>query len=487
MTSRLLSKSKYLNGLQCPKLLWLLFHEPEKIPEPDAATQYIFDQGHLVGDLVKKLFPDGINVPEEDFINNIKQTRELLQQRKTLFEAGILSGNIYARADILNPVNEDEWDIIEVKSSTSVKDVHLHDASFQRFCYQQSGFALRKCYLMYINTEYVKDGEIEPKYLFNIEDITEQVNDVSTGILDRIETMLEIITTDTCPDITIGKHCNDPYDCHLEECWGFLPEDNVFHLYRGRQKSFDLLEEGILSIKDIPNSFKLTNVQRLQKDCVQSGEPYTDREGIKRFLNTLRYPLYYLDFETFNPAVPVFNGTRPYQVIPFQFSLHTVIEPKSEQKHFSFLAEGIKDPRPRLLSELRKTLGNEGSIIVYNQAFEKGVLKELSKAFPEYSNWVESVCSRIVDLLSPFRSFYYYHPLQKGSASLKAVLPALTRKSYEGMDIYNGEDASIAFQTVTYGDVSEEVRSKVREELQKYCGLDTEGMIWIVDKLREIK
>lgn len=487
MTSRLLSKSKYLNGLQCPKLLWLLFHEPKRIPKPDAATQYIFDQGHMVGELAKKLFPDGINIPEEDFIDNIRQTRKLLQQHKPLFEAGISVGNIYARVDILNPIDEHEWDIFEVKSSTSVKDVHLHDASFQRFCCLQYGLAIRKCYLVHINNEYVKHGEVEPKQLFRIEDITEQVDTLTNGLLDRIEAMLEVISTNACPDIAIGKHCSNPYDCHLEDCWAFLPKNSVFDLYRGGQKCFDLLGDGILSINDIPDSFKLTGIQKLQKECVLSSKPHVDKEEIKRFLSTLHYPLYYLDFETFSPAVPMFDGTRPYQTIPFQFSIHITTSENTELEHFSFLAEGTEDPRPKLLSELCKVLGNEGSIVVYNQAFEKGVLKELGNAFPEYAVWVENVCNRIVDLLSPFRSFHYYHPLQKGSASLKAVLPALTGKSYEGMDIDNGEVASIAFQAVTYGDVSDEVRNKVREDLKKYCGLDTEGMIWIVDKLREIE
>ena len=487
MALKLLSKSKYLNGLQCPKLLWTLFREPEKIPAPDTATQYIFDQGHMVGELAKKLFPDGIGIPEEGFIDNIKQTRKLLQQHKPLFEAGISVGNIYARVDILNPVDEHEWDIFEVKSSTSVKDVHLHDAAFQKFCCLQYGLAIRKCFLVHINNEYVKHGEIEPKQLFRIEDITEQVEELSNGILDRIEDMFKVVSANTCPDIAIGKHCHNPYDCHLEECWGFLPENNVFQLYRGGQKCFDLLEEGILSMQDIPDNFKLTGIQKLQKECVRSGKPYVDKEGITRFLSTLHYPLYYLDFETFSPAVPMFDGTRPYQTIPFQFSVHLVMNGNTEPEHFSFLAEGTEDPRSKLLVELKKVLGNEGSIVVYNQAFEKGVLKELGNAFPDYSGWVEGVYDRLVDLLSPFRSFHYYHPLQKGSASLKAVLPSLTGKSYEGMGIDNGEDASIAFQAVTYNDVPEEVRNQIREDLEKYCSLDTEGMIWIVDKLKEIQ
>jgi len=483
---KMLSKSRYLNGLQCPKLLWIASNDPGKIPEPDATTQHIFDQGHLVGELAKKLFSGGIDVPTEDFLANITMTKDFLQQRRPLFEAGILSGKIYSRADILNPVNEDKWDIIEVKSSTSIKGVNIEDVSFQKFCYEQSGLRIRKGFLMYINNEYVKSGDIDPEQLFSMEDISAQVEEASSGIQDRIDTMFDIISAEQCPDIAISKHCNSPYDCPLQEmCWDFLPENSVFNLYRGGKKSLELFENGVLAIGEIPADYNLSSIQQIQRECEISGKPYIDREGIGRFLSTLEFPLYYLDFETFSPVVPLFDGTRPYQRIPFQFSLHVVEQEGDKPRHYSFLAGGIDDPRPKLLSELNGMLGDQGSIVVYNQAFEKGVLKELAQAFPDYSSWVENVSERIVDLLVPFRGFYYYHPAQKGSTSIKIVLPVLTGKSYEEMEISGGEEASLAFLEATYGDVPEEVRTKIRGDLEKYCGLDTEGMVWIVECLRQ--
>lgn len=487
MESRILSKSKYLSGLQCPKYLWILFHEPDKIPQPDAGTQHRFDQGHLVGELAKRLFPRGMDISAEDFIGNIEQTKGLLLQRSPLFEAGILAGNIYCRADVLNPVGKDGWDIIEVKSSTSVKEEHLDDVAFQRFCCQKSGLNIRRCSLTHINNQYVKDGEIDPEQLLATEDITAKVEEVSPGLQDRIDAMFQVISAEACPDITIGRQCSAPYDCPLKEiCWGFLPENSVFDLYRGGKMSFDLFRRGVFSIEDIPDDFGLSGKQQTQKRCEVSGEPYVYREGIGAFLKTLQYPLCYLDFETFNPAVPMFDGTRPYQKIPFQFSLHVVMDDKSEPEHFSFLAEGIEDPRRLLLSELTRVLGDVGSIVVYNKSFEEGILRELGDAFSEHMVWVESVCARMVDLLAPFRDFHYYHPAQRGSASLKNVLPPLTGRSYEGLDIANGEDASLAFLEATYGDVSEEARNKIREDLLKYCGLDTEGMALIVDRLKEL-
>ncbi|MBL7119224.1 MAG: DUF2779 domain-containing protein [Dehalococcoidia bacterium] len=412
MPPRPLSKSKYLNGLQCSKLLWLLFHEPEKIPEPDAATQYIFDQGHIAGGLAKGLYPRGIDIPEDNFMDNVKQTRELLKQRRTLFEPGILVRNLYARVDILEPVGEDEWDIIEVKSSTKVKDVNIHDAAFQRFCCQQAGLEIRKCFLAHINNQYVRHGEIDPEQFFTVVDITDDVANVSGNVPDRVNDMFETIAASRCPDIGIGKHCSDPYECALSECWDFLPEHNVLQLYYGGQKGFGLLHDGVLTINEIPDDFKLSDKQQVQKQCVISGQPHIDKMGIQDFLSTLQYPLCYLDFETFNPGVPMFDGTRPYQQVPFQFSLHVVQKPGDAPGHHSYLMKDTQDPRPTLIHALKALIGAKGSVVVYNQGFEQSIFQEMAAAFPEYSGWCEDIIGRMVDLLAPFRGFHYYNPVQ---------------------------------------------------------------------------
>jgi len=486
MASQLLSKTKYINGLQCPKLLWIQTNEPERIPETDTVTQYIFDQGHLVGEYAKKLFPGGIDVPQDDFMGNINETKKLLKERKLLFEAGILAGEIYSRVDILNPAGEDEWDVMEVKSSTSVKDVHIDDVSFQKYCIERFGLKIRKYFLVLINSGYVKNGEIDPQGLFNIHDITDQVMARSEGIENRIEAMLETVISAVCPEVSIGKHCHEPYECPLTECWEFLPENSIFDLRGGKTKQFSFYEQGILSIKDIPDHIILSRQQQIQKECVITGNAHFEKEEIRQFLDKLIYPLYYLDFETIGPAVPIYDGTGPYKDIPLQFSLHIIEKEESEPVHYSFLADGKEDPRPQLLSELKGLLGSEGSIIAYNSGFEQGVLREAVKAFPEYTDWFESIRLRIVDLLAPFSKFHYYHASQKDMASLKKVLPAVTGKSYEDMGIGAGMDASIAYERITYGNATEEEISQIREDLEKYCALDTEGMIWIVDRLKEL-
>jgi hypothetical protein len=484
---QLLSKSKYLTGLQCPKYLWIQIHEPERIPEADAITQYIFDQGHLVGEYAKKLFPGGIDMPRDDFMENIATTKKLLAERGPLFEAGILSGRLYCRVDILNPVNEDEWEIIEIKSGTSVKEVYIDDVSFQKFCCEKAELEIRSCKLGFIDRQYVKNGEIDPEQLFTLEDISAQVEEISQGIEERVANLLEVISNKTCPEAAIGQHCLAPYECPLRvECWRFLPENSVFDLRGGKTSQFALYEQGILSIKDIPDDIPLTRQQKIQKECVMTGNVHVEKEEIRQFLDKLKYPLYYLDFETFGPAIPLYDGTGPYQDIPFQFSLHVVENDASEPVHHSFLAEGIEDPRPQILRELQRLLGSEGSIIAYNAGFEEGVMRESVDAFPEYTDWLAGILPRMVDLLYPFTNFHYYNASQKDTASLKKVLPAVTGKGYEEMGIGAGMHASIAFARIACGSATEEEIARVRADLVKYCKLDTEGMTWIIDKLRDV-
>lgn len=487
MPSQLLTKSKYISGTQCPKLLWTEINAPESIPEVDTVTQYLFDQGHMVGEMAKRLFTDGIDVQSDDFIENISETKKCLQKRKPLFEAGILSGKIYSRVDILNPVNEDEWDIIEIKSSTSVKDVHIDDVSFQKHCCEKAGLKIRTCKLGFINNQYVKNGEIEPKELFILEDISTQVEEISESIEERVFNLLEVISSKTCPEVTIGQHCLEPYECSLRaECWAFLPENSIFELRGGKTKQFSLYEQGIMSIKDIPDDIPLSRQQQIQKECVITGAAHVEKEEIRLFLDSLKYPLCYLDFETIGPAIPIYDGTKPYQTIPFQFSLHVVENDGSEPVHHSFLAEEPEDPRLQILHELKRLLGSEGSIIAYNAGFEEGVLRELAEAFPEYTDWLQGIVTRMVDLLRPFSNFHYYHASQKDTASLKKVLPAITGRGYEEMGIGAGMDASIAYERIAYGSATEEEIARVRADLIEYCKLDTEGMIWVVDQLKRL-
>ncbi|MFA5174568.1 MAG: DUF2779 domain-containing protein [Candidatus Pacearchaeota archaeon] len=503
---KLLSKSKYLIGLQCPRYLWTTIHEPEKIPETDEATQNKFEQGYLVGELAKKWFTEGIDIETKDFIKNINESLELLKKRKPLFEAGIIVkldwGDIYSRADILNPVGKDEWDIIEVKSGTRVKPENICDVGFQKCVYEKSGLKIRKCFLMHVNNEYVKNGTINPKEILKTQDITNEVNEEIKGIEDRIKNLFRIINAKKCPNLSIGQHCKNPYDCPISECWDFLPSENVFELYYGGKKCFELFEKDIQSLKDIPDQFKLSRKQQqIQIECAREGKIYLDKANIKSFLKKLKYPLYYLDFETISTAVPIFDGSHPYQQIPFQYSLHIVEKENGKPKHISFLAKGDKDPRREFLKSLIENLGDNGNILVYNESFEKSVLEKLSSLFPKEKKDIEDIKKRIIDLLEPFKEFDYYNPKQKGSASIKKVLPALVEKlpkgmkGYTEMEIGKGDEASLAFLKIALGEhddyidwdkVSEEEQRKIRKHLEEYCKLDTYAEVLILDRLREL-
>jgi len=487
--SPFLSKTKYLDGLKCHKLLWYEYNRKEDLPEVDAATQAKFDQGKVVGELAHTLFPGGILL-QRDYMpdKQAEKSLEAAKLRKALFEAGLVYKQGYALADILNPVEKGAWDLIEVKSASSVKDEYYNDVAFQKYIYEGAGLKIRKCYLMYVNNQYVRKGEIDPKKLFATEDVTKRCDELIPEIEQNISDMLEIIGKDDIPQVKVGSHCDSPYSCSLEDiCWDFLPpKDNIFCLYSGTKKAYELMERGILRITDIKEGVKLSDKQSIQVVCHKNGAPHIDKKGIEDFLKTLKYPLYFLDFETINPAIPAYDNSRPFEAIPFQYSLYIVKDRDAKAERHSYLAPGDKDPRPEILRQLKELLGNSGSVIAYNATFEKTVLRHASEAYPEYQDWVAELEERIVDLLVPFRGFLYYHPDQAGSASLKNVLPVITKSNYDNMEITDGGIASIEYYRVTFGkNVDEKERQRVHAALEKYCDMDTKGMIDILEALRK--
>jgi len=524
-----ISKSKYVAGLQCRKYLWYLINKPEDIPPFDEVTQFRFQQGHDVGKLAKSLFPGGIEIEHGiDIEAEIARARELTglavspdvspgttdpTNRHTLFEPAFIYKNAFARADILEPSGTNTWNIIEVKSASSVKDINKHDISFQKYCYEGTGLKIDKCFLMYLNKDFVKDGPMDPHRFFAIDDVTTEAEILQEGVEGNINIMLEAINNAVCPEISIGKSCFNPYDCPLKQiCWGSLPKNNVFELYKGRDLACYFYQNGIIEISEINETSMLSSIQLIQHRAVREKCEFIDRGRIELFLKKLKYPLYFMDFETFATAIPLFDGLKPYQNIPFQFSCHIMQSPGAKPESLYFLAEDDgADPRVGFLKNLKKALGygdkygNDkfgrsavmdaaaastapaGSIIVYYESFEKNILKELGRLFPEHIWWIEEAIKRIVDLYEPFGKFYYYSSEQKGSASLKKVLPSLTGISYDDMEIKNGQEASIRYLNITFlkGEKKPDKAhiEKIRKDLLDYCGLDTEGMIFILKEL----
>jgi hypothetical protein len=486
MKSPLISKSSYMAGRQCPRLLWYKVNQPDVFPPADPATQAIFDQGAQVGALAKQLFPKGLEIGagiiKRDAVDEL--SRAAVSRRLPLYEAGFIAGCAYARADVLVPVGRNQWDIVEVKSTTKAKEIHVSDLALQRHVYEGVGLGIRRCFVMHLNSEYVRRGEIDPHKLFAKTDVTGDVDDVVGDVGSELKKMVRVIGQQLAPNMEIGPHCSEPYECPLRAtCWKAVPKHSVFTLTHVGQKAFDWFHDGITRLQDLPRDIPVNAKQEIQLRAVCSRRAQVDSDALREFLDGLEYPLHFLDFETINPAIPVWDITSPYQQVPFQFSLHIVDSPGGRPVHHAFLAEGTADPRPEILARLKRHLGQRGSISAYNASFEKNALRACTEAYPAFAAWWAKAESRVVDLLQPFRSFHYYHPDQCGSASLKAVLPALTGKGYAEMEIADGATASQEFLRITFGEASAAEHRKVRAALEKYCALDTEGMVWIVKAL----
>ncbi len=481
-----ISKSKYLNGMQCPKLLWTQINARDLIPTPSPSQQHIFDTGHQVGDLAKLLYPTGIEVPMDyaDLAATHRDTAALMGRpaadRVPIFEASFLVDGRYCRVDVLVPVPDgsDQWDLIEVKSSTRVKDINVNDVAFQRDALTRAGVNLRDLYLMHVNTGYVRGDEFDVQQFFHLEDVTTRAISLLEYIPRAVEKMLGIITGPD-PDTPIGKRCTTPFICPLiSRCWAVLPENNVTDFYYSGARAFQWLDEGLFNLVDVPDE-RLGHQQKIQKQTIISGKAHANPEKLRGWLDELSYPLYHLDFETMNPAVPPFAGLRPYQRTPFQFSLHVQDAPGTEPRQVEFLARAAGDQRPALVSALH-AIGAEGSIIAWSMGFEKGVLSDLAELYPAEAEWLSEAAERMVDLMVPFRSFWYHDPAQKGSCSLKAVLPALTSLGYDDLAVADGNHAAHAYAEAVYGDGAATDKEQVFAQLLAYCRTDTLAMVEIL-------
>jgi len=479
----LITKTNYMAGLQCAKFVWHRVHKPGELVAQGSDGPPVLAIGQDVGILAQSLFPDGITVDSSLPIRErISATARAIASKKPIYEAAVSSGDLYAQIDILLPV-KGGWDIVEVKSTTEVKEHHINDVAFQKYVCTKAGLNIRHCYVVTLNKDYVRKGPIKVARLFAMHSIDAEIKTVIRKVPSNI-TLIRKIISGKCPKVSIGLHCNDPINCPLSErCWSFLPANNVFELSRIGGKAFDLLDAGITKITDMPDDYRLTRYQTIQIKSTRSRKPHIDADAVREFLDQLKWPIRFFDFETFSTPVPMFDGTKPYQQIPFQYSMHVINAPRAKPVHYSFLAEGRDDPRPSLLKSLKANIGRTGTILAFNMAFEKARLHEMAMAFPSHKSWIHTSLRRLNDLIITFRKAAYYHPRQHGSNSLKQVMPALTNLSYDNLPIADGATAGQEFIRVTYGDVSKVEHQRVRKHLLRYCGQDTGGMIGILDTL----
>ncbi|OLS26108.1 MAG: hypothetical protein HeimC3_10810 [Candidatus Heimdallarchaeota archaeon LC_3] len=477
----MISKSDFVRGVRCSRLFW--YSKNSELPPASLEMKFFSSQGKKFEHRVHELFPNAINLSHLSHNDEIiTQTNQNLKPGKTIFEGGFFYKNLFVKVDILESVNN-KWNIYEIKSSTKVKPEHKIDLGFQRYVLEKLGLVINKCFIIHVNNKYVKNGEIDNKEMIVTVDITKELPG-ETDIEREISDLALILKNNKAPEIELSKNCKKPGDCDNKNiCWSDLPEYNVFHLNDWR-KYWNLYKKGIVNIDDIPSDMEFKPKDQNILQAIRSNKPYIDIPAIKSFLDNLNFPLNHFDFETFNTVVPIFDNSSPWQQLPFQYSLH-VEQENGNIAHFEFLSRDNKDPRRELLNSLKTNLGDKGDVIVYYKNFEVLRLKELVKVFPEEEEWINQVIERIVDLWDVFWDFSYYNPIQKGSTSLKNVFPALTGRSYSELNIQEGMVASIQFYE---SHIEEKLDNKedIRRDLLKYCGLDTEAMILIINHLKEL-
>ena len=488
-----LSKSLYIRGLQCEKSLWLKKKRPEVLQAPDDGAQAVFDTGTSVGELACELFSGGERIKYTgDFNAQIAKTKELIENgAKVIYEATFCFEGILVMVDILC-VGDYGLVINEVKSSTSVKEVYIDDAAIQYYVISSLGYKVSGVNIIHIDNSYARGEKLEIEKLFHAEDVTEQIIQKQTEIPQILNKFEEILSRNVEPEVDIGPHCSDPYHCDAwEYCWREqrgIPEYSIFNISRLRSdKKFDLYKNGVVKFEDIKELDKFNASQQIQIRSELSREQIIDKEAIKEFLNTFSYPLYHLDFETFQQAVPEFIGLRPYEQIPFQFSIHKE-DGKGNLEHFEFLAEVGADPRYELALNLIKFIPQDACVLAYNMSFEKRVIRRLATNYPKISSELMAIHDNIKDLMAPFASKSYYHPKMQGSYSIKYVLPALVpefESAYKDLNlIHHGGEAMQAYEAMTYMPADE--REAYKKALLAYCKLDTLAMVKVLEKLREV-
>jgi hypothetical protein len=487
----LLTKSSFLQAIRCHKLLYLNAFHPDLGESFDDPTLRRLKEGQLVHKLARGLFPRGVEARAPDPLDleaSLSRTEELLDSgNDVLFEAAFSQDGVFAFVDILAR-EPDGWSMYEVKSATSVKDHYLWDVAIQVHLLRRRGMKVRGAYLVHVNGEYRRQGELDPVGIFTLAPVLEQCESLMSAIPAEIEEGKRVLTSGVMPEIDIGPYCDDPDECRFKLfCWRHVPEPSVFDVYYlGKDAKFDLYRQGVVDIDSIPDSYPMQARSRFHVQHHKRQAPHIDAKGLQRFLAGLEYPVHYFDFETFTTAIPPYDAVSPYLHIPFQFSLHVEPSKSAEPAHYGYLAQAGSDPRREVASQLLEVCEERGSIVVYYAGFERGVLQGLAEALPDMAGPLNDLESRLVDLRDPFAQRLLYLPAMGGSFSLKSVLPALVPGlSYSGLSVSDGMQAMEVFRQLEELENPLEIE-KIRGDLWEYCKLDTLAMVEIVMSMRRI-
>ena len=483
-----LSKSRFLAALQCEKRLYLQVHHPELATPLDPAARALLDMGSEIGVLARRRFPGGVlvDVSYRRAGEAVARTAELIADPSVpaIFEAALYFDSVLVRVDILERLTDGagttRWRLIEVKASTKTKDVHLDDVAIQYYVACGAAVPVTEAGVMHVNSHYVYEGgDPDVEQLFTWRDFTSDVRQKTASIPERLADLRGMLLRPDPPEREPDGHCHSPYECPF---WAHCTKDKsarwIYHLPGGGTLPALLREKGITTIDDIPADVPLSVVQRRVKDNVEWLSA-----GLAPALNSARYPVHHLDFETFMPAVPRFPATRPYQVMPMQWSDHIEYE-DGTFVHHEFLFRDPKDPREAFVAALLASLGKEGSICVYSN-YERAVLERLAQAFPSFERQLKDVSARLWDLYEIIKT-HYYHPGFAGSYSIKAVLPAVVPTlGYQDLDVQDGRSAARAYYRMVFEESDWVEQERLAQSLSRYCERDTWAMLQIRRVLKE--
>ena len=421
----------------------------------------------------------------------IEDTKKILQLDKIVVtEASFVYENNFCSVDILKK-DGNNFEIYEVKSSTEVHDIYIDDISYQTYILLGLGFNVKKCSIVHLNSNYVRKEVLNLNELFTICDVTDQVMNKQEEVKNKIKEINNYVEDIKEKDGKIGINCFKPYMCpYFNYCTGHLPKNNVFNVKRMNNKDkLKYYDKGIINYEDLLKE-KINDKLKIQIEyALKSQEDLINKDKIKEFLDKLSYPLYFLDFETFQEAIPKYEGTRPYEKIPFQYSLHYYLEDGKDLFHKEFLAEAGIDPRRSLAEKLVEDIPMNVCTLAYNMSFEKSVIKHLAFLYPDLKKHLLNIHDNIYDLMIIFRNMDYYNKDMQGSFSIKYVLPALfpndEELNYHNLEeIHNGSEAMNSYANMSFLEKSKQ--EKLRKNLLKYCELDTYAMVKIYDKLKDI-
>lgn len=487
MTKHILSKSTYIRGLQCHKSLYLNKHHPEWRDKLSAEQLAIFNRGIKVGKLAQKLFPNGkeVFVKRYNYLEAIETTLKLINEgQEVIYEAAFKYNDTLVLIDILVK-KDNKWFAYEVKSSLKITNTYLQDAALQYYVIKNCLPDLADISIVYVNATYVKKGKIDLQHYFAIQSVKLDALKKWNEIDATINTLKSVVEQKSIPAIDIGTHCFSPYTCDFKgQCWKQIPANTVFDLAElSAQQKFEWYAQGKIYLKDLLHEEQLSTSHKIQIIAALHNEVYVDKPALKKFISTLKYPLAFIDFEAYMPAVPVFDGNMPYEHLPFLFSMHYKMASKTELLHQFFLADVGIDPREQFLHSFLKAVKNIETLVIYDSSLEVSILKRFQKDFPQFKEEIEEVFKKIVDIKLPFEKKWYYKKEMQGSLKLKTIADAVIENSpFKNLNIGHGASALAAYEDLQFESDLFKIM-QTQEDLKNYCTADTLAITLLVDEI----